>query len=147
MPNMTIKPRIIGFGLVAIALPCAALLYVVRAHHTPLVLSHYLHGRAGNCTVSESFEGEALSRLQAANAEELRASIKVVRQDDRYSLWSTPYGELWMPSASGDALIYDLAEQRRNIYGAVFARVTSYWMPEPTWASSLARHCGPERPR
>jgi FkbM family methyltransferase len=41
----------------------------------------------------------------------------VIRKDDRYSLWSTPSGEYWMPTASRDGLIYDSGEQKRNIYG------------------------------
>jgi FkbM family methyltransferase len=87
----------------------------VRLHHATLVLSHYWNGRAGDCTLAESFASEALSRLQAQNVEELRRSAKVIRQENNFSLWSTPAGEYWMPS--GDSLFYDLAEQKRNIYG------------------------------
>ena len=75
-------------------------------------------GERGIAGLTQSFESEALSRLQAGNVEEMRGLTRVVRSDGRYSLWSTPYGEIWMPTASRDALIYDLAEQRRNIYGS-----------------------------
>ena len=108
----------VTFFCVAASLPLA--LWVtgaVRSNHVLLVLSHYFGGRAGNCTLAESFEGEALSRLQSQNIDAMRASSRVLRKDDQYSLWSTPYGDFWMPTASGDALIYDLAEQKRNIYG------------------------------
>jgi FkbM family methyltransferase len=100
-----------------IGLPAVALYHVAAVHHTSLVLSHYFKGRAGNCNLAESFEGESISRLQAANLEEMRSKSRVVRHDDRYSLWSTPLGEYWMPTASGDSLAYDLGEQKRNIYG------------------------------
>ena len=89
---------------------------VYRFHNTTLVLSHYFGGRAGNCTFQEAFEGEALARLQAQNASYLHTVIKKVRMEGRFSLWSTPMGDYWVPS-SGDALDYDLGEQRRNIYG------------------------------
>jgi FkbM family methyltransferase len=112
-----ISPKTVTIGLIAVALPVAALLNVARSHHVLLVLSHYFGGRAGNCTLAESFEGEALSRLQSENVNAIRASSKVIRKDDRFSLWRTPYGEFWMPTASGDALIYDLGEQKRNFYG------------------------------
>jgi FkbM family methyltransferase len=102
---------------VALLLPTAALLGVARSHHAFLVLSHYLHGRAGDCTLAESFEGEALSRLQLENVNAVRAASRVTQKDERYSLWSTPFGKFWTPTASGDALVYDLAEQKRNIYG------------------------------
>ena len=54
------------FFCVAVFLPLAALVTgVARTHHASLVLSHYFGGRAGNCTLAESFEGEVLSRLQS----------------------------------------------------------------------------------
>jgi FkbM family methyltransferase len=113
-----VAPKTIGFGLLALALPCAGLMHVVRVHHVPLVLSHYFGGKAANCTLVEAFRGEALSRLQSQNENRLRASSRIVRSDGRFSLWTTPLGEFWMPAASGGDLIYDLAEQDRNIYGA-----------------------------
>jgi FkbM family methyltransferase len=101
----------------AAAVPLALLIAAVQSRHAPLVLSHYMRGRAGTCSLRESFEAEALSRLQYSNAAETRAATRLVRKDGSYSLWSTPGGQFWMPSASGDALVYDLAEQKRNIYG------------------------------
>ena len=86
------------------------------AHHAPLVLSHYFGNRSGNCTLKEAFDAEALSRLQLQNANSLRASSRVIRKQGQYNLWLTPAGEFWVPNG-GDALIYDLAEQKRNIYG------------------------------
>jgi FkbM family methyltransferase len=105
------------FYCVLVALPLTAVISVVQSHHASLVFSHYFNGKTGNCSLAESFEGEALSRLQLENVNSIRAASKVVRKDERFSLWSTPAGEYWMPTASGDALIYDLAEQKRDIYG------------------------------
>ncbi len=115
--SKTPAPRTIGFFALIVALPFAGLLNVARSHHAWLVMSHYLSGRAGNCTLTESFDGEALSRLQLENVTAIRDASRVIRKDERYSLWSTPFGEFWMPTASGDDLLYDLGEQRRNIYG------------------------------
>jgi hypothetical protein len=50
--------------------PVFSLYEVALQHHAALVLSHYLHKRTGNCNLTESFEAEALSRLQSANGEE-----------------------------------------------------------------------------
>lgn len=112
------NPSKVTFCCVAVVLPLTALVMgVARSHHALLVLSHYAGGKAGNCTLGESFESEALSRLQSANVDELRTLSRVIRKDERFSLWSTPAGEYWMPTASGDGLIYDLGEQNRNIYG------------------------------
>ncbi len=102
-----------------LAIPAMALgLHAARAHHAPLVLAHYWKGRAANCTLREAFEGETASRLQAASVETLRQSSRVIKQDERYSLWATPYGEFWAPTASKDALLYDIGEQMRGIYEA-----------------------------
>jgi FkbM family methyltransferase len=86
------------------------------AHHTPLVLSHYFGKRTGNCTLKESFDAEALTRLQSQNVASLRASSRVIRKEEQFILWLTPAGEFWVPNG-GDALLFDLAEQQRNIYG------------------------------
>ena len=114
---MKVQPVKLTFLCMMIGIPALTLTQIARVHHTSLVLSHYFGGRVGNCSLAESFEGEALSRLQTANVEELRATMRVVERDERYSLWRTPYGDFWMPTASGNALVYDLAEQKRNIYG------------------------------
>ena len=102
--------------LAVVALSTAGL-NLARSHHVYLVLSHYLGGRAGNCSLEESFQGEALSRLQYTTVGEVRAASRIIREDGRYAWWSTPEGEFWVPAASGDAVMYDLGEQMRNIYG------------------------------
>ena len=88
-----------------------------RTHHTFLVLSHYFHGRTGTCSFTESFQGEALSRTQHRNSDEIRAASRVIKADGPYQLWATPGGEYWVPKRSGDDFLYDLGEQKRNIYG------------------------------
>lgn len=109
---------ILGLVVAGLALPATALVSSVRGHHVLLVFSHYFGGRTGNCTLAESFEGEDLSRLQSQNVDEVRRASRVTRTDGRFSLWSTPLGDYWMPTASKDSIIYDLGEQKRNIYGA-----------------------------
>ena len=65
-----------AFGLLIVAMPSAALLRVAQTHQAFLVLSHYLQGRAGPCTLRESFESAALSRLQLANVSEVQAASR-----------------------------------------------------------------------
>jgi FkbM family methyltransferase len=105
------------YYLFIIALPTYAVMNFLVAHNVYVVLSHYFGGRAANCTLGESFHGESLARLQFDDIESLRASSKPVRADGAITLWSTPLGEYWVPTASADAVIHDLAEQKRNIYG------------------------------
>ena len=113
MPN---SARIRGSVVIG-CLSIAAVVPFAMSHHAAVVISHYLKGRASTCTLSESFEGEALSRLEVRNIASMRAASRVTRKEAGLALWSTPAGDYWMPAASGDALLYDLAEQKRNIYG------------------------------
>ena len=89
----------------------------LEIHHASLVFSHYFGGRTGTCDLKHSFQGEAIARLQQENFEVLKAASRVAESDGVYQKWTTPRGDYWMPQASGDALLYDLAEQQRNIYG------------------------------
>jgi FkbM family methyltransferase len=105
-----------AIGLSAIV-PLGLVWRQAQIHHVSLVFSHYFAGRAGNCTLRQSFEGESISRLQQANFLQLSAASRVAESDGVYQQWSTPLGDYWVPKASGNALLYDLAEQKRNIYG------------------------------
>ena len=104
------------FACVLVILPTAALVNVAMYHHASVVLSHYFGGRAGNCTLAESFQAEALSRMQVANVDYIQKGSRIVREDGQYTLWTTPDGEYWIPTKTGP-IFYDLGEQRRNIYG------------------------------
>src|ERR1035441_3472249 len=50
------------FFCVLAAFPAMALWGIIQSHHTLTVLSHYFRGKAGTCTLAESFESEAISR-------------------------------------------------------------------------------------
>jgi len=118
MPDQN-APVALRLGMLAFtaAIPLTLGWSLVRSHHTVLLLSHYVGGRAGTCTLAQSFEGEALFRVQTQNREELAAASRVIRRDGNYQLWSTPQGEYWVPRGSDNAVLYDLGEQQRNIYG------------------------------
>jgi hypothetical protein len=90
---------------------------MARMRHASIVFGHYLAGRAGACDLQHTFEGEAISTVQRENFEVLAAASRVTETDRAFQKWSTPLGDYWMPKASRDALLYDLAEQKRDIYG------------------------------
>ncbi len=102
------------------AIAVGLLIPVIRTRVAWIEFSHYLHGRAGNCSLSESRHSGEPSMEQSANVKSIGASSHVMRQEGKDSLWSTPLGEYWMPTASKDAIVYDLAEQKRRIYGSGF---------------------------
>src|SRR5690348_11500142 len=106
VPSPVLMFSLLGVAMLSIGWSAA------QQHHLPLILSHRFAGRTSTCDLAESIEGEALSRLQAGNFSELSAASKVIQVDGNFQLWSTPLGNYWMPKASGDALIYDLSEQK-----------------------------------
>ena len=88
----TVRVAFLSIVLVLLAL---AFLHVTQTHHAFPVLWHYVRGRAGNCTLAESFEGEALFRLQSENFDVIRASSRVLRRDGSLlSLEHTRWGIL-----------------------------------------------------
>jgi FkbM family methyltransferase len=103
--------------VLAVIVPLSLAWRMARGRHVPIVFSHYFAGRAGTCDLKHSFEGESISTVQRGNFEALAAASRVTQSDGAYQKWTTPAGDYWMPTASGDALLYDLAEQKRDIYG------------------------------
>ena len=92
--------------------------YAARRAHAALVLSHVAGGRATGCSLVQSFEGDVLFQAQtAAASEQWRSSRQAEKDGNGFARWDTPQGSFWMPAATGADLLYDLAEQQRNIYG------------------------------
>jgi FkbM family methyltransferase len=114
------RTRAVKVSMLAVtaAIPLALGWSAARSHHAWLVMTHWIGGRAGTCTLAQSFEGERLSRVQTWNRAEMVRASRMVRQDGRYQLWNTPAGDFWVQAGSGEEVLYDLAEQKRNIYGS-----------------------------
>lgn len=90
-----------------------------QKHHVGMILGHFANGRTGSCGIVASFAGEEISRRQLADYKALERASRVVEKDGGVWLWDTPMGRYWMPSESGGALLFDLSEQKRDIYGTV----------------------------
>jgi hypothetical protein len=75
-----------------LAVPLLVALVFLRQQNMDVPIWHYVSGRPGGCSLQESIEGAGLSRLQIANVEAVRRAMRVVRTDDGYTLWATPYG-------------------------------------------------------
>jgi FkbM family methyltransferase len=77
----------------------------------------YFAGRHNICSLSESWESATNSARQKARANELVAHSSILQHGpDGTDLWNTPDGRWWFPTGSGNAVLYDLAEQDRDIY-------------------------------
>ncbi len=87
---------------------------------TPLRLAAIvLLGRSPVCPLANALQAERNARIQIAFKDEiLQASKKLETDPAGYHLWETPDGRYWIPEGSDYVLPFNLAEQKRQIYGA-----------------------------
>jgi FkbM family methyltransferase len=108
--------------VILVGLPLAVLCLIgvgqARQWHVLLVASHHLNGRAGICTLTQSFQGVRISQMQLFESDRLARASRLLETDARgFKRWDTTHGIFWVPANSEEAVAYDLAEQERDIYG------------------------------
>ena len=75
-------------------------------------------GRSPACTMAEAIKADENLRLQIRYNDEIIKASKLLETDQGgYQLWDTPAGRFWIPSGSRWVLPFNLAEQKRRIYG------------------------------
>ena len=123
MPATAKRPALIRFiRLLLFVMPVTTLMLIgigyARQNLLDLMLSHYLHGRAGICTLQESFDSASDSVAQRDGKDEISKTARLLERDAQgFEKWETSQGMFWLPRSSAKAIQYDLAEQARNIYG------------------------------
>ncbi|MSV28045.1 MAG: FkbM family methyltransferase [Bryobacterales bacterium] len=102
--------------LVAASLAAAAgVIYFVAPLRLAAIV---LAGRSPVCPMANALRAEENLRTQIAYKDEiLRASKKLETDPAGYHLWDTPDGRYWIPEGSDYVLPFNLAEQKRQIYG------------------------------
>lgn len=86
--------------------------------YPPLRLSALvLAGRSRACPLKEAVKSEANQRRQLELKDEILHASKLVASDEHFERWQTPMGTYWIPSGSRYVLPFNLAEQKRKIYG------------------------------
>jgi FkbM family methyltransferase len=89
-----------------------------RPYRHVLAVYKYFRGTHGICSLAQSWRAADESERQNSRAAELTARSSVIQHDsDGTDLWNTPDGQWWVPAKSRNAVLYDLSEQDRNIYG------------------------------
>jgi FkbM family methyltransferase len=103
--------------LIALILGIAGLAY---AYYPPFRLFTWvIAGRSPICTLDAALQsGENLQKQVEYNDEILNASKMLTEDPNGFEQWTTPYGAYWIPAGSRYVLPFNLAEQRRKIYGA-----------------------------
>lgn len=74
-------------------------------------------GRSPVCPIGNAIKSDDNVRQQIAYKDQILAASKLVRSDSGFELWDTPDGPYWIPAGSRWVLPFNLAEQKRNIYG------------------------------
>ena len=75
-------------------------------------------GRSPDCTLGEALKAPDNFAKQVAYKELILNRSKLIEQDPpAYELWDTPAGRYWIPAGSRYVLPFNLAEQKRKIYG------------------------------
>lgn len=101
--------------LIVVAVLVAAL---IRFYPPARLLALAGLGRSPVCPVANAIKSEENLRLQIAYKDQILAASKLVETDPAgFELWDTPYGRFWVPAGSRYVLPFNLAEQKRRIYG------------------------------
>ena len=74
-------------------------------------------GRSPECPLADAVKADENLRLQIRYNGQIIKASKLLQTDGRYQLWDTPSGQFWIPVGSRWVLPYNLAEQKRRIYG------------------------------
>ena len=75
-------------------------------------------GRSPECPVASAVKADDNLRLQILYNDQMIKGSKLLETDPAgYELWDTPMGRYWIPAGSRWVLPFNLAEQKRRIYG------------------------------
>jgi len=75
-------------------------------------------GRSPVCPLDQAVRASDNLRKQVEYKDQILNASKLVEEDPKgYELWETPKGRFWIPAGSRYVLPFNLAEQKRQIYG------------------------------
>lgn len=75
-------------------------------------------GRAPHCPMANALEAHNNLKLQVRYKDEILAASRLIEKDGAgFHHWETPMGRWWIPDGDDWMLPFNLAEQKRRIYG------------------------------
>jgi FkbM family methyltransferase len=106
--------RILRF-LILLGVVVAALLWF---YPPARLLAYAVTGRSPECSVADAMKADQNLKLQIRYNDEIFKASKLLETDVAgFEHWDTPAGQYWIPKGSRYVLPYNLAEQKRRIYG------------------------------
>ncbi|MBI4907572.1 MAG: FkbM family methyltransferase [Acidobacteria bacterium] len=93
-------------------------LVLMSMHQQVLGVMLKVTGRSSpHCDVAQVLSSVSATTRHAALEKDVAAKSRELRSDGKgYSLWETPLGQFWIPSSSKKEILFNVAEQLRNIY-------------------------------
>jgi len=109
-----VKPSRVA-GLIILLLIIAGIAY---AYYPPFrYLTWVALGRSSVCPLAQALQADDNLKKEILYNQQILNASKLVQQDHGFELWDTPDGRYWIPAGSRYVLPFNLAEQRRKIYG------------------------------
>jgi FkbM family methyltransferase len=110
---------IVRFRHVAIVLLLIVLAGLAYAYYPPFRLTTWVAaGRSPVCSLRDALQAPDNLKKQVEYKDEILNASKLLEEDPKgYELWQTPKARYWIPAGSRYVLPYNLAEQKRKIYG------------------------------
>lgn len=110
-----------------VAIPVVTAIWVLLAWRygpgTGLALRFYANGHATGCSLSEALAGAKTGENQYTQVQKVSSEAHETETDGEFRRWETPLGPFWVPAGSKGDVVYDLAEQGRDIYATSDSRV------------------------
>ncbi len=106
--------RFFKVALLAVVAFCVLCYFYAPARLAAIVVL----GRSPACPMARAIHSADELQKQIAYKDDILHTSKLLEKDPAgYHLWNTPDGPYWIPQGSDYVLPYNLAEQRRKIYG------------------------------
>ncbi len=104
--------------ILKLVLVLAAVAAVVYSYAPARLAAIVLAGRSPHCPMANAVKSAENLKTQIRYKDEILRASKLLEKDkEGYERWSTPMGTYWIPDGSRYVLPFNLAEQKRKIYG------------------------------
>jgi FkbM family methyltransferase len=105
-------------AILKVTVVLAALAAVVYSYAPARLAAIVAAGRSPYCPMANAIRSDDNLRTQIRYKDEILHASRLLEKDkDGYERWATPMGTYWIPDGSRYVLPFNLAEQKRKIYG------------------------------
>jgi FkbM family methyltransferase len=104
--------------IIRLLIPVIILAVLLWFYPPARLLALAIVGRSPQCPIADAMKADRNLKLQIRYKDEILKASKLIETDTAgFEHWDTPAGQYWIPKGSRYVLPYNLAEQKRRIYG------------------------------